>query len=208
MAKLLADITPLKTSRDFRVLFTGGMVSFLGSQLTLVAVPVQVFKITGSSLQVGLVSLGQMVPLIAGSLVGGALADAYDRRVLLIYTQVLLAATSAALALNAMASHPKVWPLYVITAASAAISGVDFPARNASLPAMVTRDELPAALALRQIQYQVGSVVGPAIAGLLLSAVGVAAVYWIDTATFGAALAAALLIHSLRPEGGGTRAGI
>src|SRR4051812_43586308 len=195
MPKLLADITPLKTSRDFRVLFTGGMVSFLGSQLTLVAVPVQVYRITGSSLQVGLVSLGQMVPLIIGSLVGGALADAFDRRRLILYTQVLLAATSAGLALNAMTSHPRVWPIYVITAVAAAISGVDFPARNASLPAIVTREELPAALALRQVQYQVGSVVGPALAGLLLTGVGLAGVYWIDTVTFGAALVAALPIR-------------
>ena len=207
MAKVLADITPLKTSRDFRVLFSGGVVSMLGSQLTVVAVPVQVFKLTGSSFQVGLVSLGQMVPLIVGSLVGGALADAFDRRVLIIYTQVLLAATSAGLALNAMSSHPQVWPIYVITAVAAAISGVDYPARNASLPAMVTRDELPAALALRQIQYQVGGVVGPAVAGLLLSGLGVAAVYWIDAATFGAALAAATMIGPLRPEGGGTKVG-
>jgi MFS family permease len=123
-----------------------------------------------------------------------------------IYTQVLMAATSAGLALNAMSSHPKVWPLYVLTAVAAAFSGVDSPARNASLPAMVTREELPAALALRQIQYQVGSVVGPALAGLLLTGFGAAAVYWIDTATFGAALAAAVMISSLRPEGGGTRA--
>ena len=207
MAKVLADITPLKTSRDFRVLFSGGVISMLGSQLTVVAVPVQVFRLTGSSFQVGLVSLGQMVPLIVGSLVGGALADAFDRRVVLLYTQVLLAATSVALAFNAMTAHPHMWAIYVITAVAAAISGVDYPARNASLPAMVTRDELPAALALRQVQYQVGAVVGPAVAGLLLSGVGVAAVYWIDAATFGAALAAAMMIHALRPEGGGTKAG-
>src|SRR5436305_13876014 len=125
MAKLLADITPLKTSRDFRLLFFGQLTSFLGSQLTLVAVPVQIFSMTGSSLQVGLVSLGQMVPLIVGSLIGGAVADAMDRRILLLYTQILLACTSVALALNAMSSHPQVWALYVITAVAAGISGVD-----------------------------------------------------------------------------------
>src|SRR5437762_14042715 len=112
MPKVLADITPLKTSRDFRVIFIGGMVSFLGSQLTVVAVPVQVFRLTDSSFQVGLVSLGQMVPLILGSLIGGTLADAFDRRILIFYTQILLAATSAGLALNAMSSHPQVWPIY------------------------------------------------------------------------------------------------
>src|SRR4051794_29612232 len=156
MPKLLADITPLKTSRDFRLLFFGQLVSFLGTQLTLVAVPVQVFRLTGSSLQVGLVSLGQMVPLILGSLVGGAVADAYDRRRLLLVTQVLLALTSTGLALNAMASGPQVWPLFVITAISAAVSGFDSPARSAMIPSIVPREQLAAAYALQQVQIQVG----------------------------------------------------
>src|SRR2546423_15356535 len=122
MAKLLADITPLKTSRRFRVLFVGGTISMLGSQLTVVAVPVQVFRTTGSSFQVGLVSLGQMVPLIVGSLVGGALADAFDRRVLFVYTPVLLAATSAARAPHARHDRPPTGQVYVITQEAAATS--------------------------------------------------------------------------------------
>src|SRR4051794_32362565 len=112
MPKLLADVTPLRISRDFRLLFGGQLVSFFGSQLTMVAVPLQVFEQTHSSLQVGLVSLGQMVPLILGSLVGGAVADAYDRRRLLLLTQVLLGGTSALLAFNAVLARPHVWPLY------------------------------------------------------------------------------------------------
>src|SRR3954453_11081769 len=123
MGKLLADVTPLRESRDFRALYGGQLVSFLGSQLTVVAVPLQVFQLTHSSLQVGLVSLVQLGPLIVGSLLGGSVADAYDRRRLLMLMQVLLALTSAALAVNAMSPHPAIWPLFVITSVAAGLSG-------------------------------------------------------------------------------------
>jgi MFS family permease len=208
MPKLLADVTPLKHSRDFRLLFIGQLISFLGSQLTVVAVPVQVFRLTGSSFTVGLVSLGQMVPLILGSLIGGAVADAHDRRKLLMVMQVLLALTSAGLALNAMRSAPALWPLFVVTGVAAFFAGFDGPARTAALPAVVATEELPAAFALRQLQIQVGVVVGPAIAGILLARASVSAVYWIDVATFGGALVAVSMLRPLPPEGGGTRASL
>src|SRR5947199_943473 len=132
MGKLLADLTPLRESRDFRALYGGQLVSFLGSQLTVVAVPLQVFQLTHSSLQVGLVSLAQLGPLILGSLLGGSIADAYDRRRLLILMQVLMAATSACLALNAMAGRVAIWPHYVITSVAAGLSGIERPARAAA----------------------------------------------------------------------------
>src|SRR5947209_18382036 len=112
MAKLLADVTPLRVSRDFRALYIGQLISFLGSQLTVVAVPVQVFQLTHSSLQVGLVSLAQLGPLIVGSLIGGSIADAYDRRRLLILMQVLMALTRPRLAVNAMgrSRNAALWP--------------------------------------------------------------------------------------------------
>src|SRR4051794_57083 len=167
MPKLLADITPLRESREFRLLYSGQLVSFLGSQLTVVAVPVQVFRVTHSSLQVGLVSLAQLGPLIFGSLLGGSIADAYDRRRLLMIMQVLLAITSAALAVNAMSPHPAIWPLFVITSVAAGLSGIERPARAAAMPTVVSKDMLPAAYALWQILLQVGAVAGPAVAGLL-----------------------------------------
>src|SRR5439155_24020163 len=137
MPKLLADITPLRESRDFRLLYGGQLVSFLGTQLTVVAVPVQVFRLTHSSLQVGLVSLAQLGPLIVGSLLGGSIADAYDRRRLLIIMQVLLALTSVGLAVNAMTGHAALWPLYVMTSLAAGVSGIERPARAAAVPSVV-----------------------------------------------------------------------
>jgi MFS family permease len=206
--RLLADVTPLKVSRDFRVLFAGAGVSYLGRQLTVVAVPFQVFLITRSSLAVGMVGLVTVVPLVALSLAGGAIADAVDRRKLLLVTQLLSAATSAGLALNAGARSPRLWPIYVLAALSAGLAGVDLPARNAVIPRLVGRELFPSAAALSQIQYQAGQVVGPAIAGLVIGRVSLAAAYWIDVASFGAAVVAVLAIAPQPPEGGGTRASL
>ncbi len=190
------------------MLFTGQLVSFVGSQLTVVAVPYQVYLLTRSSLQVGLVSLAQLGPLIAGSLVGGAVADSRDRRVLLLWMQVALAVTTAGLAVNASIARPAVWPLYVLTAVSAAFSGFDRPARQAALPGLLPRRLLAAGYALWQVQLQLGLLVGPAVAGLLLARFGLAAVYWIDVATFGVAFLAVSRLRALPPEGGGTRVSV
>ncbi|HJV08629.1 MAG TPA: MFS transporter [Acidimicrobiales bacterium] len=206
--RLLADLTPLRASRDFRLLFAGNSVSYLGRQLTVVAIPFQVFTITDSSLAVGMIGLATIVPLVTFSLAGGAIADAVDRRKLLIVTQLLSAATSAGLALNAGASSPKLWPIYVLAALSAGLAGVDLPARNAMIPNLVARDLYPSAAALGQIQFQIGQVAGPALAGVIISQVSLAAAYWIDVVSFGAAVAALLLIAPQPPAGGGTRASL
>jgi MFS family permease len=205
--KVLVDISPLRESPDFRRLFTGQLVSFLGTQLVTVAVAVQVYRLTHSSLAVGLVSLAQLGPLVLGAIVGGAVADAVDRRRLLLAMQVWLALTSAGLAVNAMRSRPALWPLYLLSSAAAGLSGFDRPARSAAIPNIVRRDLLPSAYALWQILLQVGGVAGPAIAGLLLARTSAATVYWIDVATYGAAFIAVTRMRPLPPEGGGVKAG-
>lgn len=206
--RLLADLTSLRVSRDFRLLFAGNSVSYLGRQLTVVAIPYQVFTITDSSLAVGMIGLVTVVPLVALSLAGGAIADAMDRRKLMLVTQVLSAATSAGLALNAGSSSPRLWPIYVLAALSAGLAGVDMPARNATIPRLVGKELYPSAAALGQIQFQVGQIVGPALAGVIISQVNLAAAYWIDVASFAAAVLAILLIAPQPPEGGGTRASL
>jgi MFS family permease len=206
--RLLADLTPLRVSRDYRLLFAGNSVSYLGRQLTVVAVPFQVFTITDSSLAVGMVGLATVVPLVTLSLAGGAIADAVDRRKLLLVTQLLSAVTSAGLALNASSSSPRLWPIYVLAALSAGLAGVDLPARNAMIPNLVGRELYPSAAALGQIQFQIGQVAGPALAGVIISQISLAAAYWIDVASFAAAVAGILLIAPQPPEGGGTRASL
>jgi MFS family permease len=206
--RVLVDISPLRVSRQFRYLYAGQMVSFLGSQLTVVAVPYQVFQLTHSSLQVGLVSLVSLLPLIFGSLIGGSIADAYDRRRVLLITEVLLAGTSVALAVNASASHPALWPLYVVPAVAAGLSGIDRPARSAVIPNLVGNEHLAAANALWQILLQVGVVAGPGLAGLLLAGTSLSAVYWIDVATFGVAFWTVLLMEPMPVAGPRRRVGL
>jgi predicted MFS family arabinose efflux permease len=206
--RILVDVGPLRRSPFFRRLWAGQLVSQLGSQLTVVAIPYQVYRLTRSSFDVGLVSLVQLGPLLVGSLLGGSVADAVDRRRLLLGTQLALAACSAGLALNAAGGRPALWPLFVLPAVSAGFAGMDMPARAAAIVSLVDPEDLVAANALRQLIWQVGLVAGPAVAGLLIARIGAAGVYWIDVASFGAALAAVLGLPALRPSGGGTRPGI
>ncbi|MFN2606947.1 MAG: MFS transporter [Acidimicrobiales bacterium] len=206
--RLFVDLTPLRQSPDYRLVFFGQAVSWLGRQATVVAIPFQVYLLTRSSLAVGLVGLANLGPLLAMSLAGGAIADAVDRRKLLIVTQVLLGLTSVGLALNATARHPALWPIYVLSSLAAGLSGVDLPTRNAMIPRMVGRDCIPAASALGQILMQVGLVAGPALAGLVIARVSLASAYWLDVGTFVVSLAAVVALHPQPPEGGGTRAGI
>jgi len=202
--RLLIDLTPLRRSRDFRRLVAGELVSVLGNQLTTVAIPYQVYQLTRSSLDVGLVSVTQLVPLIAGSLLGGSVVDAMDRRRLLMAAQVLMAACSAGLAVNADLdpSRPALWPLFVLPALAAGFSGLDSAGRNAIVPNMVRRSEVSTANAIFQALFQFGLVAGPALAGLLLAGTGVRFVYWMDVASFGVALLAVSLI-SPQPAGEG-----
>jgi MFS family permease len=189
-------------------MYVGQAVSFLGRQLTLVAAPVQVFALTGSSVQVGLLGLAQLPPLLLGSLVGGSLADAHDRRRLMLIAQTLLLFCSVGLAINAQTGSGALWPLFLLTAAQAGLSGIDSPTRNAATPGLVGEQHITAAGALNQILYQVGGVTGPAIAGVLIDQVGLASAYWCDVACFAVAIAMLVRLRPLPPEGGGRRAGV
>ncbi len=174
---LLIDIGPLRRSRDLRALVGGQFVSVLGSQMTGVAVPYQVYRLTGSSLDVGLVSLAALGPLLAGSLLGGSLVDAVDRRRLLIAVSVVMAAVSAGLAVNASA-RPALWPLFVLPALAAGLGTFEDSALGTVIPGLVRRSDLAAANAVFQALFQFGLVVGPALAGLLLAGTGIRFVYW------------------------------
>jgi MFS family permease len=206
--RLLADTTPLRESRQYRLLFLNEGFAFLGSQITVVAVPLQIYLLTHSSLAVGLAGLAQLGPLLACSLVGGAVVDAVDRRTLMIWVQLARGALSAGLAVNALAPRPALWPLYALTAVGAGLSAFDGPARMAAVPALVRRELVPAAAALHQILTQVGSVAGPAAAGLIVARASFSTAYTIDLATFTGAAVLALALRRLPPGAGGTRAGM
>lgn len=206
--RIFVDVAPLRESRDFRLLFLGQLVATLGSQLTVVAIPYQIYAETHSSLQVGAISLVQLVPLVVGALVGGAVGDAVDRRHLLLACTALLSLTSTALALNATLARPSIVAVYVVSALAAALNGFVNTARNAVVPALVGQRLLVAAFSFLQSLYQLGSVVGPALSGLLIAAVHLPWVYGIDALTYVASLVTVLWMSALPPPAGATRPGL
>ena len=171
---MLVDTTALRESRDYRVLVGGGFISGLGSQLTMVALPYQVFLLTRSSLLVGLLGLVEFVPLASFALIGGALADRIDRRRLLLWSQLLMLATSAALAVGAAEGSPPVIVLYLLAALAAGGSAIDRPTRAAIIPAMVGRERLRSAISFNYGLFQLTVVVGPAVGGLVIAGLGLA----------------------------------
>jgi MFS family permease len=208
VARFVVDTSPLRRYRHFRRLWAGQVVSGMGSQLTLVAVSFQAYSLTHSTLVVGLISLVQLPPLLAGALWGGTLADAMDRKRVLVLTQIAMASAVGGLVINASLARPALWPLFACTAAGAGFQGVDWPARRAALPMLVGEKDVTAAIALQTANQQLALVAGPALAGVLIATVGLSAVYGIDAATFVVALAAALLLPALVPSGGGTPLGL
>jgi MFS family permease len=199
--RILVDITPLRDGRDFRLLFTGQLISMLGSQLTVVAIPYQVYGMTHSSLQVGAVSLAQLLPFIAGALLAGPMGDTHDRRRIMLWTAAGLLLTSAALAYNASLAHPSLLAIYVVSAAAASLNGFSNTARMASVPGLVERRHISAAAAMMQITFQVGAVVGPALSGLLLG-IGLPLVYGIDAGTYLVVIVATFMMLPIPPADG------
>lgn len=195
---LLPDLSPLRHHRSFRLLWFGQLVSNAGTQMRLVALPYQVYLLTGSPFHVGLLGLFQAIPLISLPLLGGVLADRADRRRVLIATQSGLAASSLVLAIVTQIGFTELWILYALTAISASFSAFDQPARGALVPTLVERAELPAAIALNQMLFQTAAVVGPAVGGVVIASYGVAAAYWVDAISFAAAIAAAVALRAPR----------
>ena len=207
MAKLLVDVSPLRNSRNFRRLWGGQTISGIGSQLTLVAVAYQAYHLTHSTLIVGMIGFTQLLPLLAGALWGGTLADAWDRKRVLTLTQVAMASAVAGLAVNAALDHPEVWVLFMCTAASAGFQGMDWPARRAALPMLVEAGDVHAAVTLQTTTMALAMVVGPAIGGILIASFGLSTVYLLDVVSYGVSLTAVLLLPHLVPSGGGTPMG-
>jgi MFS family permease len=199
--RLLVDVTPLRTSRDFRLLFIGQLVSLLGSNLTLVAVAYQVYQVTNSSLWVGVVSFIQLPLLIMGALWGGALGDRFDRRTLLIASTLLLAIISFVLGANALLAHPNFVVLVTLPALAAGLAGLSGPLRTAVIPTLVKPEELVAAYSLNQIIMNTAAVVGPGLAGVIIAATGVSWCFLIDGITFFALVVATLFMSAMKPVG-------
>ncbi|MGN9762148.1 MFS transporter [Streptomyces sp. SD31] len=181
---VLPDLSPWRASADFRRLWLAGLISSFGSFLTFVALPVQIKELTGSAAAVGAIGAVELVPLVVFGLYGGALADALDKRKLIVWTEAGQAVLSAALLVNALLPSPAVWPLYVVAALSSALVSVQRPALDALLPRIVAHDHLPAAASLNALRWQVGGVAGPALAGVVVAYAGLGWAYGADLLTF------------------------
>ena len=181
--RIAVDVRALRESRDFRLITIGAIVTGLGTQAGLVALPYQVYVQTHSPLLTGLLGLVELGPLVTASLFGGALADRFDRRSLLLACQVALVLVASGLAAAAFAGSPPVWLLYVLAGAAAGSSAVERVTRQAIVPNTVSAARLRSALSLTFGLYQLTMVVGPALGGVLISALGIGAPYVVDAAT-------------------------
>jgi MFS family permease len=188
LRRLVADIAPLRSSRDFRLLFGSRTVTLFGSQATEVALLVQARQLTGSAVAVGLLGAVELVPLAVFGLYGGALADRLDRRRLIRWCEAGLGCCAALLVANASLPHPQAWPLYLIAAVMMALAALQRPSLDASVPRVVARDQLTAAAALSSLSSNASFIVGTALGGLLATWPGPQAVYVLDAVSFAVSL--------------------
>ncbi|CAN5545623.1 MFS transporter [soil metagenome] len=197
---LVADTRPLR-NEHFRRLWTANIVTVIGAQLTVVAVPAQIYSDTGSSAYVGLTGLFGLVPLVVFGLWGGALADVFDRRTLLIVSTIGLIGTSGLFWAQAALGNTNVWLLLGLFSVQQAFFGINQPTRSAVLPRLLTPELLPAANSLNMTVMMAGGIAGPLVAGMLIPVFGLPWLYLIDTVTLFATLSAVVRLPSLAIEG-------
>lgn len=182
---------PALRHRDFRLLWIGQLISVTGSQMPLVAINWHVYLLTKSPLALGGVGLVRVLPIIFCSLVGGVVADAIDRKRLMLATQAVMLISAALLGWMTASGLSSVWPIYLLTAISSAALAFDSPARQAMLPTLVPQREFQNAVSLGILVFNSAMVVGPALAGLLLKIRGPALIYGLNAASFVAVISAA-----------------
>jgi MFS family permease len=194
---LLPDLTPLRASRGFRLLFISRTITALGAQATEVAVLVQAKQLTGSPLVVGLLGVAELVPLVVFGLYGGVLADRFDRRALARWCEVGLAGGAVLLLVNASLPHPAVWPLFALVAVMMAVAALQRPSLDASVPRLVAKDDLTAASAMMSMSQNANFILGSALGGVLAVTPGPWLVYGIEAAGYAASFCFLTLLPSL-----------
>jgi MFS family permease len=205
--RLLADTRPL-ANPHFKRLWRANIVTVIGAQLTVVAVPAQIYAMTGSSAYVGLTGVFGLVPLVVFGLWGGALADVFDRRTLLLITTVGLIATSAGFWLQAALGAEDVWLLLSLFAVQQAFFAVNQPTRSALLPRIIDKELLPAANSLNMTVMQAGGIAGPLVGGAMIPLIGFSWLYLLDTLTLFATLGAVVRLPPLPVMGATVTPGI
>ncbi len=208
MGRLLADITPLRESPAFRRLWLGSAVAAVGSQLTLVAVSLEVYRLTQDSFYVGLLGVFALVPLVFGGLLGGSIADSHNRRTVALLATSVLWLTTGLIALQSWLALGNVWVLYSLVALQSGAQSINQPARSAIIPKLIRKELLPAANALSMMSFGLAMTVGPLLAGVLVALVGFGWTYTIDFICFVFVLWAVFRLPSMPPSGTAGRAGV
>ncbi|KUL53463.1 MULTISPECIES: MFS transporter [unclassified Streptomyces] len=184
LSAILPDLSPWRSTRDFRLLWVQGLVTYFGSFMAMVALPLQIKELTDSPLAVGAMGAVELVPLVVFGLYGGALADAADRRKVILLSEAALGLLAAILLVNALLPEPMLWPLYVVAAGVAALSGLQRPALDSLMARIVPHDQLTAAAALNSLRWNVGAIAGPSLAGLVVAYAGHASAYAVTVVGF------------------------
>ncbi|MFE2236740.1 MFS transporter [Streptomyces sp. NPDC059442] len=196
LASVLPDTAPWRSSADFRLLWIQGLVTYFSSFMALIALPLQIKDLTNSPFAVGAMGAVELVPLVVFGLYGGALADAVDRRKVIILTEAGLGVLALVLFLNALLPSPMLWPLYLVAACVSALAGLQRPALDSLLARIVPHEQQTAAAALNSLRWQTGAIAGPALAGLVVAYAGHASAYGLTIAGFAASV---LLCRRLAP---------
>lgn len=194
---MLLDLSPLRVSRDYRLLFFGQLVSFFGSMMTFIVVPWQMYQLTGSSAMVGYIYLAEFVPMVILALIGGALADFLDKRRMLRLTEVGQTAVTAILLINSLLPEPRIWVLFLSVAMHAGLAAIQRPAFESFIQKVIPNDLMSAVMALNSIRYSVGAIVSPAVAGIIATQFSASIAYTIDLVTFCASLVAVFMLRAV-----------
>ena len=205
---LALDFTPLRESREFRLLYLGQTITFFGSMMTFVALPWQVFQLTKSSFAVGMLGVVEFIAVLFMGFVGGALADYFDRRLMVRVTEAALAAGSIVLIINARLPRPQVWVLFVCASGFAALTALQRPSLEALIPRIVKPEQMPSVAALQAFRGSVAMIAGPALGGFLVVTFGPALAFSVDLSTFLISLIALALMQAVPPPPEADRPGL
>ena len=187
----------MRVSRDYRLLFFGQLISFFGSMMTFIVVPWQMYQLTESSAMVGYIYLAEFVPMVILAFVGGALADAFEKRRLLRITEFGQGIASVLLLINSLLPNPQIWVLFVCVAMHAGLAAVQRPAFESFIQKVIPPEHMAAVMALNSIRWSVGAIVSPAIAGLIAVSLGPSVAYALDLVSFAGTIYAVYAISAV-----------
>lgn len=199
MSLFSLDLTPLKHNRNYRWLYLGQLISFFGSMITYVAIPFQMYELTNSTFHVGMLGIVQLIPLVISGFWGGAFADSFDRRKLVVVTEIGSAFGNLMLAAFAISGSKAYWVIYVLAGVMAIFKGLERPPLEALTQQLIKKEDIPKVSSLQSFKTTAGMIMGPAVGGILISSIGIVATYLVDFISYGVSIFCLLKLTNL-PE--------